>query len=244
MMMVKHGEVRVRRSGVRVGRWLPLAILVALLALGFGLGLHERLSLEGLRRSQASLAALVDRNAAVAAAAYILVYVAAVAVSFPGASILTVAGGFMFGAFAGTALALVSATIGATLIFLAARTSLGDLLAERAGLRIQRLRAGFQAEGFSYLLFLRLVPLFPFWLVNLAAALFGMRLGPYVAATALGIVPGTFVFAYFGAGLGTALEHDGPKLPASLVVALLLLGMMALLPVIVRKWRASKDQGA
>jgi uncharacterized membrane protein YdjX (TVP38/TMEM64 family) len=245
-MSVKHEDGRMRGRAGSLGRWLPLAGLVALLALGYVLGLHEHLSLDALRRSKASLAAFVEENAVLAAAAYAVIYVAAVAVSFPGASILTIAGGFMFGALAGTALALVSATIGATLIFLAARTSLGDALAERAGPRIQRLRAGFQAEGFSYLLFLRLVPLFPFWLVNLAAALFGMRLAPYVAATALGIVPGTFVFAYFGSGLGTALEQEGPKLPAKLVVALVLLGVMALVPVLVRKWRARRgtEQGA
>jgi uncharacterized membrane protein YdjX (TVP38/TMEM64 family) len=227
-------------------RWAPLLAVMALLALGYAFGLHEHLSLEALRRSKHSLAAFVEGNPFGAAAAYIVVYVAAVAVSFPGASILTIAGGFMFGAFAGTNFAVVAATIGATLIFLIARTSLGDLLAERAGTRIQSLRAGFQAEGFNYLLFLRLVPLFPFWLVNLAAALFGMRLAPYVAATALGIIPGTFVYAYFGAGLGSALEHDGPKLPGKLVVALVLLGLMALVPVAVRKWRRKREsqQGA
>ncbi len=149
-----------------------------------------------------------------------VVYVAVVAISFPGAGALTITGGFLFGAALGTALASVAATIGATLIFLIARTSLGALLAERAGPRAQKLRQGFQEEGFSYLLFLRLVPLFPFWLVNLAAALFGMRLLTYVAATAIGVVPATFVFAYFGHGLGTALDSEGPHVPATLLVAL------------------------
>jgi uncharacterized membrane protein YdjX (TVP38/TMEM64 family) len=108
---------------------------------------------------------------------------------------------------------------------------------------VQKLRAGFQAEGFNYLLFLRLVPLFPFWLVNLAAALFGMRLLPYVAATAIGILPGTFVFSYFGAGLGTALDAEGPKLPAELVAALVLLGLLALVPVAARRWRRATGRG-
>ena len=141
---------------------------------------------------------------------------------------MTITGGFLFGAALGTVLASVAATIGATLIFLIARTSLGALLAERAGPRAQKLRDGFQEEGFSYLLFLRLVPLFPFWLVNLAAALFGMRLLTYVAATAIGVVPATFVFAYFGHGLGTALDSEGPHVPATLLVALALLGLVAL----------------
>lgn len=216
-------------------RWAPLVAVAAVLAVSYALGLHHYLSIESLRRSEAKLAAFVDANAMLAAGAYVGVYIGAVSLSFPGASILTAVGGLMFGSLIGTALALVSATVGATGIFLIARTSLGDLLARRAGPRMQRLRAGFDAEGFSYLLFLRLVPLFPFWIVNLAAALFGMRLVPYVAATAIGILPGTFVLSYFGQGLGTALDEAKLRLPAELILGLALLGCLALLPVVVRR---------
>ncbi len=228
-----------------LARWAPLAMIALGLALLYAFDLHHYLSLEALRRYQVNLAELVEERPVFAAAAYMAIYVVAVALSFPGASALTVAGGLMFGYVAGTALALVAATIGATLIFLIARTSLGDFLAARAGPRMQRLRTGFQEEGFFYLLFLRLVPLFPFWLVNLAAALFGMRLVPYVAATAIGILPGTFVLSYFGEGLGGALDSDGRVLSTELVVALALLGAMALVPVLVRRWRRRRDsQGA
>jgi uncharacterized membrane protein YdjX (TVP38/TMEM64 family) len=240
-MMVKQGGSVSAASTFR--RWGPLAAVIAALAAGYAFDLHEYLSLEALRRSQDTLLSFVARNAIGAAAAYFIVYAAAVAVSFPGASALTVAGGFMFGAVIGTALAWAAATAGATIIFLVARTSLGDLLAERAGARTQKLRAGFQEEGFNYLLFLRLVPLFPFWLVNLGAALFGMRLLPYVTATAIGILPGTFVLSYFGAGLGTALEAQGPKLPAELIVALVLLALLALVPVAARRWRGAAGRG-
>ena len=195
-------------------------------------------TLDALRDYQDSLAGFVQANGVMAALAYVAVYIAAVALSFPGASILTAAGGLMFGVAAGTAFALLSATIGATLLFLIARTSLGELLAERAGPRVQRLRKGFQEEGFSYLLFLRLVPLFPFWLVNLAAALFGMRLVPYVAATAIGIVPGTFVLAYFGDGLGTAIGGDEPAYWVEMLAGrIALLGIVVLIPVLFRSWR-------
>ena len=243
------GMTAVRQDGsgspgaAALRRWGPLAAVIAALVGGYAFGLHEYLALDALRRSQDSLLSYVGGNAVGAAAAYFIVYAAAVAVSFPGASALTVAGGFMFGALVGTALAWAAATAGATVIFLVARTSLGDLLAERAGVRTQKLRAGFQKEGFNYLLFLRLVPLFPFWLVNLAAALFGIRLLAYVTATAIGILPGTFVFAYFGAGLGTALEAEGPKLPAELIVALVLLGLLALVPVAARRWRGATGRG-
>ncbi|MGH6925200.1 MAG: TVP38/TMEM64 family protein [Propylenella sp.] len=245
--MQETGKSGLDGSGGKAGRfgaaarWAPLVAVAAALAVGYALGLQDYLSLSALRQYQGSLAAFVEANPVAAPLAYLLVYVVAVTVSFPGASFLTIAGGFLFGAFLGTGLAVVAATIGATLIFLIARTSLGELLAQRAGPRVQRLRRGFQEEGFSYLLFLRLVPLFPFWLVNLAAALFGMRVLPYVAATAIGIVPATFVFSYFGQGLGSALESEGSPASLELFAALALLGVLALVPVAVRKWRRGRE---
>jgi uncharacterized membrane protein YdjX (TVP38/TMEM64 family) len=217
-----------------IARWAPLGAALILLALGYAFGLHHYLTLEAIRRHEAELSALVERNVLAAAAAYVLAYVLAVSLSFPGASILTMVGGFMFGCLIGTLLAVISATAGATVIFLAARTSLGALLARRAGPRMQRLTAGLREDGFKYLLFLRLVPIFPFWLVNLAAGVFGMRLASYVAATAIGIVPATFLFSYFGERLGTAL--DTADVPLALKLGLALLGVLALLPVLVRRW--------
>ena len=228
-------------------RVLPLVVVAAALGLGYAFGLHRYLSLDALKTYQDSLSGFVERNAVLAAVTYVAVYVAAVALSFPGASILTAAGGLMFGYLVGTALALFSATLGATLIFLIARTSLGEFLSARAGPRLQRLQKGFQEEGFSYLLFLRLVPLFPFWLVNLGAALFGMRLLPYVAATAIGIVPGTFVLSYFGEGLGSAIEGEAQQYWVEMFAGrLALLGVVVLIPVFYRKWqrRRARQQGA
>lgn len=218
-------------------RWAPLAVILVLLAIGYAMGLQRFLSLESLRDYQASLSETVARQPLLVAAIYILVYVAAVALSFPGASVLTVAGGMLFGFAAGAGLAALAATIGATLVFLAARTSVGDLLSRRAGPAMQALRGGFQRSGFSYLLSLRLIPLFPFWLVNLAAALFGVKLGSYVAATAIGILPGTLVFAYFGQGLGAAIGGEGQALSWRLFAALSLLGALVLLPTVLRQWR-------
>lgn len=229
---------RDRARAVSAARWAALAAIALVIAAFYGFRLHRFFTLDALRDYQDSLSGFVQANGVMAALAYVAVYIAAVALSFPGASILTAAGGLMFGVAAGTAFALLSATIGATLLFLIARTSLGELLAERAGPRVQRLRKGFQEEGFSYLLFLRLVPLFPFWLVNLAAALFGMRLVPYVAATAIGIVPGTFVLAYFGDGLGTAIGGDEPAYWVEMLAGrIALLGIVVLIPVLFRKWR-------
>ena len=224
-------------------RWLPLAVILLAVPAAYAFGLDERLSLDALRGYREDLTHLVQRNPVLAAAGYFIFYMVAVALSFPGASILTIAGGLMFGCVFGTLLAFAAATAGATLVFLIARTSLGQVLAERAGPRAQRLRAGFQEEGFSYLLFLRLVPLFPFWLVNLAAALFGVHLVTYVAATALGIVPGTFVLSYFGESLGTAIEGEEPLASGKLLLGLALLGVLALIPAIVRRWRRGREGG-
>lgn len=231
------------RRPLRLARWLPLAVLIAGLAVGYTLGLDDYLSLQTLRQSKAELTGFVAENGVLAALLYAAVYVVAVALSFPGASFLTIAGGFLFGVVEGTALALVSAATGATLIFLAARTAIGTFLAEKAGPRVQRLREGFQRDAFNYLLFLRLAPVFPFWLVNLAAALFGMRLSPYVLATAIGILPGTFVFSYFGHGIRSALRSEGAKLPFELFLALALLALLVLVPVIVRRVRRGGDDG-
>lgn len=218
-------------------RWLPLVGVLVVLAVFYASGFHRYFTFETLERYRGDLAAYVQTHTLASALIYLAAYAAAVSVSFPGASILTVAGGFLFGPLLGTVLAVVAATIGSTAFFLIARTSLGSLLSERAGPRLQNIRAGFRAEGMSYLLFLRLVPVFPFWLVNLAAAIFGMRLAPYVIATAVGIVPGTFVYAYFGSGLDAALTEGGPLVPWSLLVALALLGIMTVLPAIWRRRR-------
>lgn len=216
-------------------------MIAAVLGLGYAFGLHEYLSLAALRRYQASLTAFVEANAVVTAIVYVLLYVIAVAVSFPGASIFTAAGGLMFGYVAGSALALIASVTGATLIFLIARTSFGDSLAARAGPRMQRLRQGLQEDGFSYLLFVRLMPIFPFWIVNLAAAFFGVRLSHYVLATAIGVLPGTFVYSYFGYGLGTALGEGGSPFSFQLLLGLALLALTALLPVLYKKWRAGRQ---
>lgn len=218
-------------------RWAPLAGLGLALAALYVFGLHEYLSLDALRRYQAGLSALVAQHMWLAVALYTVLYIGAVAVSFPGASFFTIAGGFLFGWTAGMALAMVAATTGASLFFLIARTSLGAVLSRRAGPRLQRLRDGFRENGFSYLLFLRLAPLFPFFLVNLAAAFFGIRLLPYVAATAIGILPGTFILAYFGEGLRTALHRSGSPFSPELLLGLALLAGLALVPVVVQKWR-------
>lgn len=223
-------------------RLLPLALLASLAAAAFAVDLHHYLTLDALRDNRQSLQAAVADNFALTALAYAALYAVAVAVSFPGATVLTVTGGFLFGAVIGGTLAVAAATIGATLVFLAARTVLGDSLRRRAGPFLRRMEDGFASNAFSYLLFLRLVPAFPFWAVNLVPALAGLRLPVFAAATVIGIIPGTFVFAAFGAGLGDLFAAGADirlsdVLSPTMIIAFSGLGALALLPVVIRKWR-------
>jgi uncharacterized membrane protein YdjX (TVP38/TMEM64 family) len=175
---------------------------------------------------------------------------------------LTIAGGFLFGWLVGGLAALLAATLGATIVFLIARSALSDLLSARAGPWLARLRDGFREDAFSYLLFLRLVPIFPFWLVNLAPGLLGVSFGTYFLATVLGIIPGTFAFALAGNGLDSIIEAQqsahqsclakmgaegqescpyaldpGQLLTPELIAALVALGLVALIPVAVKRYR-------
>ncbi len=224
-------------------RLLPLAVLLAAIALVFATGLHRYLSFDALRENRQALQAFVAANYPAAALLYVAVYAAAVALSVPGAIILTVSGGFLFGSLWGTVLVVIGATTGATLLFLIAKTALGDSLRKRAGGLITKLEAGFRENALSYLLVLRLVPLFPFWLVNLAAAVLGVPLATYVLGTAVGIIPGSYVFATVGAGLGSVFDQGGePSLAGVLtpqvLTALIGLAVLSLIPVAYKKLKS------
>jgi uncharacterized membrane protein YdjX (TVP38/TMEM64 family) len=168
-------------------------------------------------------------------------YAALVALSVPGAAVLTIAGGFLFGTWVGGLSAVVGATLGATAVFLAVRAGLGGL-AQRAGRFVGKLEAGFRANAFNYLLVLRLVPIFPFWLVNLVPALVGVRVATYILATFLGILPGTFVYASLGNGLGSLVEEPDLAIifKPSILVPIVGLALLALIPVGYKRWRGKK----
>lgn len=246
-------------------RWLPLLVIIAAAGLVVGLGWHRHLSLKTLGLNYATLQAFIDSNLLVALTLFILVYVAIVALSLPGASIMTLAGGLLFGWQLGTPATVIGATAGATVLFLVARSSFCEALAERAGPAIQSLQAGCRENGLCYMLFLRLVPAFPFVVVNLAAAVLGVPLGAYVLGTVIGIIPGSLAYTLAGAGLGSVIEaqnviyqtcldkaggggHAEAMCPYTietsalitkeLIAAFILLGLVALIPVAIKKWKA------
>lgn len=238
----------------RLWRWVPVAAILVAMAAAYLAGLHEYISLDNVIRERRALKMYVDENFALAMVLYAATYVAVVALSFPGASILTVAGGFVFGWVWAGLVTVVAATAGATIIFAVARSSLGAALRERAGPFAQRLAAGFREDAWSYLLFLRLAFVFPFWLVNIAPALFHVPLATFVGATAIGIVPGTFAYAFLGAGLDSLIAEQeaanpgcaeagtceivlGSLLTPTMIGAILALALIALLPALVKRWR-------
>jgi uncharacterized membrane protein YdjX (TVP38/TMEM64 family) len=223
-------------------RFWPLLPIVAILAIAYAAGLQDELSWTRLAARQAELRALVAAAPVAMAAGFIALYAAAVAVSFPGAVVLTVSSGLLFGPFLGAALTVLGATTGSIIIFLAARGALAPMLSRQVGTRLDWFRDGLAHNAFSYILACRLIPVIPFWLVNLAPALLGARLGPFALATFLGIIPASLVYASLGAGVGTILEAGGrPDLTIILTppVLLPLLGLaaLALVPV---AWKARR----
>ncbi|MEO5336799.1 MAG: VTT domain-containing protein [Magnetospirillum sp. WYHS-4] len=223
-------------------RSLPLLLLAAGVLAFQAAGLQETLSFQGLRDNREALLVWVGENRWTAALLFLALYATAVVFLPPSGTAMTLAGGFVFGAGAGTLLAVIAATAGATALFLIARLSVGAWLHERAGPFLRRLENGFRDNELSYMLMLRLIPLFPFWLVNIAPAFLGVSLRAYVIGTLLGIVPGTAVYASLGAGLGSVFERSETLSLASLMTPEMLagltgLGLLALLPVGYRKWK-------
>ncbi|WP_108681798.1 TVP38/TMEM64 family protein [Methyloceanibacter sp. wino2] len=257
---MEHAENMAMGAANWLKRLWPLLLLAAVTTLVVAMGWHRYLTLEQLAANRESLRALMDDHYVLALTAFTALYAVTVALSIPGGVVLTVAAGFLFGWFLGGVLSVVGATIGATAVFLVARSALRDVLVEKAGPKLQRFADGFREDATSYLLFLRLIPVFPFWLVNLAPGLLGVSFWTYVLTTFVGIIPGTFAFALAGNGLDSVFDaqqasyesclakageggHDscqfgidpGALLTTDVIVAVVALGVVALIPVVAKK---------
>jgi uncharacterized membrane protein YdjX (TVP38/TMEM64 family) len=223
------------KSGMNAGKIaVVLAIGVAVTAF-FYFDLSRFLSLQSLKDNRDYLLSFTETHAAVAAALFVLTYVAVTGLSLPGAVILTLAGGFLFGFVWGTLFVNLGATTGATLAFLASRYLLRDWVEQKFGKWLGPVQQGFTSNAFSYLLTLRLIPLFPFFVVNLVSGLTRMNVGTYIVATALGIIPGSFVYAYAGRQLGTINSLKDIVSPG-VIGAFVLLGLLALVPSLYKRW--------
>ncbi len=231
-------------------RLLAVAVVVAAVVAVLKLtGLLDYLSFASLARNREWLVGRVDALGFAAPAVFVLVYAVCTALSLPTGLLLSTLGGFLFGTAWGGLSNVVGATLGATIVFLAAKTILGDLLRARAGPFLQKLEAGFRENELSYMLVLRLVPLFPFWLVNLAPAFLGVRTSTFVIGTFFGIIPGAFVFASVGTGLGAILESGGTPdgsaiLQPRVLLPIIGLVVLSLIPVVVKRFRRSPSTNA
>lgn len=227
-------------------RYLPLAILVIGVIAVFASGVTRHLNLEALQANEAALRAGVADNLILALAAFVAIYAVSTALSVPGAVILTLAGGYLFGTWLGGAATVVGATLGAVAVFYAVRTSLGAVLRDRAeasGGRLKAIIDGVEAGAFGYILTLRLIPLAPFWMVNVAAALAHAPLRAYALATLIGIMPATFIYSGIGAGVGELLARDeapdlGVIFQPAIFLPLVALGLLSLGATIFQRLRA------
>ena len=234
-----------RRRSVSLKRLAPLLVLGSGFAIFFATGAHHYLNFEVLAEHRELLQGWVARHTAGAGFLYFFVYIAVIAFSVPGGLVLTALGGFLFGTWLAGSIVVFAATIGATILFLAARTGLADLLRARTGSALDKMETGFRENAMSYLLVLRLIPLFPFFLVNLVPAFVGVPLGTYVIATFFGIIPGTFVFASLGNGFGV-LFATGESLDFSIIHhpevigPLLALAALACLPIVYKRYKSRR----
>jgi uncharacterized membrane protein YdjX (TVP38/TMEM64 family) len=228
-------------------RFGPLLVLAGLVAAAFASGLTRHLTLDELRANHEALTAFVAANRWLALAAFMGLYVAVTALSLPGALFMTLAAGLLFGPWLGGAAALVSATTGASIVFLICRTAFGGTLAKRAGSGLARIEAGITKDAFSYLLVLRLVPAAPFFVVNIAAGLVRIPLATFVLASLIGMAPGSLVYSSLGASLNHAFATGKePNLSIifqpQILLPLIGLALLSLLPILVRRLTGNKAE--
>ncbi len=226
---------------------LPLVILLLALGAFFYFGLHRYLTLTALKSHREFLVGWTDQHYLMSVVIFMALYALMVAISAPNATLLTIIGGFLFGPIFGTIYVVVSATIGAVVIFIAAKTALYDFFAGKAKPWLKKFTVGFQKNALSYLLFLRLVPLFPFWVINIVPGILGVRLRTYIIATFFGIIPGTFTFVLLGNGLGVILDQ-GKALDMTIIyrpsvfIPLIFLGVLSLIPIVYKHIQSKRSE--
>jgi uncharacterized membrane protein YdjX (TVP38/TMEM64 family) len=225
-------------------RLWPLVVIAVGIGTFFGLGLDRYVTFDTLKENRVWLKNLVSSHWVLSTVGFITIYAAVAGLSLPGATVVSISGGFLFGLWYGTAWNVIGATIGASLLFLAARTVLGDVLYRKVDPWLERMDSNFEENSFSYLLFLRLVPLFPFFVVNLVPAFVGVSFRTFAITTFVGIIPGAFVYTSVGAGLGSVFDEGQeftiwtPEILAGLVG----LGILSLLPVAIKFWRTKRTR--
>lgn len=228
-----------------IKRGLPLIFLSMGTLCFFYFRLYQYLSFSTLQQHHNQLSEWTKTHYLLMVVCYLIIYIIIVALSVPGALVMTLTGGYLFGLWWGTLYVVISATIGATFIFLAVKTAFGDKLADKALSSIEKMRKGFEHNALNYLLVLRLIPLFPFWLVNIVSAVLGVRLKTFVFATFFGIIPGSFVYASLGNSLGSLFaKGQTPNLKIIfepyILLPLLGLAILSIIPLLYKKFKGNK----
>lgn len=227
---------------LKAQRFLPLLLLALLLIIFFSFHLQQYLSFDALQKNHQLLRQWTAEHYFQVTLLFILFYVTAVAISIPGATFLTLAAGFLFGLFWGTVYTVLSATIGAIVVFFAVRLALGNWMHDKTQGKLALMREGFRGNAFHYLLVLRLIPIFPFWLVNIVPALLNVPAPTFILATFLGIIPGSFIYVTLGHGLDALFARNkapdlGIIFTPVIFFPLLGLALLALLPLIYQRWQ-------
>jgi len=237
-------DAKQRSRAAKLSKLLLPFFILAGLTLFFLFDGHELLSFSQLAENYTSLKAFVDGQLATALLVFGVAYIISVALSLPVASLLTLAGGALFG-WPAAAVIICAATIGATIVFIAARTALNEFFIKRTIGFMAKLEAGFHKNAISYLLALRLIPVVPFWVVNIVPALLGMRLNHYVLATFIGITPGTLIYVWVARSFDSVMsggEHPDLSVLSepAIIAPLLTLGLLSLFPTLWKRLRAHK----
>lgn len=215
-------------------RFFPLVVIILLMVFIFATGLHKSISIEALQDNKSYLLNMVNNHAVISVLAFMGLYIVTVTLSLPIALPLSLAGGFLFGSWLGTLYVVSSATLGAIIVFIIAKTSLGSTLREKAGGMYKRIEKNMTENAIGYLLFMRLVPIFPFFLVNIVPALFNVPLRIFALTTFFGIIPGSFVFVNLGNQLG-GIENPSDLISIQTLLAFALLGFFSLIPTIYKQ---------
>ena len=224
-------------------KYLPLALMAVIIIAVWFSGLGNYISIDYFQNNKGYFERLVADYYIPSLVVFSALYIVVTATSFPVASFLTIFGGYLFGVAVAAPLVAVSATIGATIIFLIAKTSFGGFLRQKVRKFYDRVEGEMKNNAFFYLLSVRIVPIFPFFIVNVLPALFNMKTREYVAATFFGILPGTIIYANLGRSLNE-IEKPSDLISIDLFLSLALLAGIALLPVLIRKYRGRKLKGA
>lgn len=226
-------------------RFIPIISLLSIAGFVYVMGWHHYLSFESLKANRDILQFHVQNHYVLSVIVFIGLYIGFISLSLPGAAIMSISAGFLFGTIAGTIVTVTAATAGACVVFLVAQGAFGNTLTKKAGPWVEKMRSGFQENAFVYFLSLRLVPVFPFFIMNLVAAILGMKLRDFALATFIGIIPGGFVYVSVGTGLGSVFDAGdefsvGSILTPEILIAFTGLGVLSLIPVIVKKIRKKR----